>query len=90
MEDKAHSESLSESESRPNLGMRYRTAAIILGFLGIVASLILLLVSALGSGSIAGPIFLFVVAFAFLYIGITGNQRSWVAKFLEALGWGFQ
>ena len=67
-------------DSKPNLAMGYRVAAIVFGGLGILFSPLALIIS------IPGALFFFSIMFLFFYIGVTGDQTSWAAKLLKALG----
>jgi len=69
--------------AEPNLGAGFRIGATLIGLLGLLASCLLLFVSTFGA------LFLMVIALLFLYIGISGNQKSWAAKLLLFIGGGY-
>jgi hypothetical protein len=66
----------------PNLSAGFRIGAALVGFLGFLASILLLFMSPVGA------LVLMLIAFLFLYIGISGNQRSWAARVLLFIGGG--
>jgi hypothetical protein len=79
-----------DQDSAPNLGMGYRLGAVLVGGLSWFTLPLIILTSLHAKDPtfviILTAITFFLFGFLLLYIGITGNQRSWAARLLVAIG----